>query len=82
MVCTIGQRLVINGQARAPIAIRDSAGDLLPQWKGCRRLGSDELFVFSDRIPNSFDSRYYGPVHRSEVIGVYRLVLPWPEDKS
>ena len=27
-----------------------------------RSLGGDEVFVFSARVPNSFDSRYFGPV--------------------
>jgi type IV secretory pathway protease TraF len=36
----------------------------------------DELFVFSDRVPNSLDSRYFGPVSTRQVLGVYtRLPL-------
>jgi type IV secretory pathway protease TraF len=27
--------------------------------------------MFSDRVPNSFDSRYYGPVQRAAMLGVY-----------
>jgi type IV secretory pathway protease TraF len=71
-VCTVTGRLRIDGRDRAPIAVRDSFGLTLPRWSGCRRLGPDELFVFSDRVPNSFDSRYFGPVNRSTVVGVYR----------
>ncbi len=35
-------------------------------------MASDEYFVFSDRVPNSFDSRYFGPISRAAIIGVYR----------
>lgn len=61
-VCTLGGSLVINGVKRAPILARDSQGFALPHWTACRRLGSGELFVFSARVPTSFDSRYFGPV--------------------
>jgi conjugative transfer signal peptidase TraF len=71
VVCTRTGRLRINGRDRAPIAARDGLGVTLPHWSGCRRLATNELFVFSDRVPNSFDSRYFGPVDRSAVLGVY-----------
>ena len=64
-VCTVGGMLAINGVRRAPVQARDSQGYLLPHWIACRRLAPDELFVFSNRVPNSFDSRYYGPVRLS-----------------
>jgi len=70
-VCA-SDRLTINGRVVAPIAKLDRQGRALPQWRGCRVLRRDEYFVFSNRIPNSFDSRYYGPVAQSEVIGTFR----------
>lgn len=75
-VCAGSGGLVINGLRRGPIAVRDSQGRDLPHWTGCRRLRADELFVFSARVPNSFDSRYFGPVRRDAVLGVYRRVAP------
>ncbi len=77
-VCTAGDVLQVNGVRLAKIASMDSEGRVLPRWRGCRSLAPDELFVFSDRIPNSFDSRYYGPISRRAVLGVYRLVAPLP----
>lgn len=71
-VCTANDRLEINGRVRATILLQDRRGVALPRWDGCRRLGDGEVFVFSDRIPNSFDSRYYGPVRAQQVLGVYR----------
>lgn len=73
-VCAATGWLVINSRDVAAIARTDRRGQPLPQWRECRRLRAGELFVFSDRIPNSFDSRYYGPVPASDVIGVYRLL--------
>jgi type IV secretory pathway protease TraF len=59
-VCAATGRLVINGQDRAPIVAKDR----------------DELFVFSARVPNSFDSRYFGPVAKDAVVGVFQLITP------
>ncbi len=83
-VCTGDDRLVINGEVRAPILKTDRRGAVLPRWNGCRRLRDGEVFVFSDRIPNSFDSRYFGPVHQAEIVGVFRplaLSRPQPGDR-
>jgi conjugative transfer signal peptidase TraF len=74
-VCTTSGRLVINGQDRAPITRLDGQGRALPVWMGCRPMAVDEVFAFSDRVPNSFDSRYFGPVRRSAVLGVYRPLI-------
>ena len=71
--------LTVAGRVLGPIAARDRAGRSLPRWRGCRRLGPGEFMVFSDRIPNSFDSRYYGPVRDAEILGVYTpLWTPGP----
>ncbi len=75
LVCTTGGRLAINGRDHGPVASTDEAGRALPRWIGCRRLTTDELFAFSDRVPNSFDSRYFGPVSRGAVLGVYVPLL-------
>jgi conjugative transfer signal peptidase TraF len=70
-VCT-GDQLKINDHIVASIAKLDRQGRPLPQWRDCRVLRRDEYFVFSNRIPNSFDSRYYGPVAQSDVISTFR----------
>lgn len=71
-VCAAQGRLIVNGRDLGPIWPHDRLGRPLPQWRECRALHRGEFFVFSARIPNSFDSRYYGPVLASDVIGVYR----------
>ncbi|MBB3892836.1 conjugative transfer signal peptidase TraF [Phenylobacterium haematophilum] len=72
LVCARDGVLAINGRPVAPVYARDPRGRALPQWNGCRRLQAAEYFVYSDRIPNSFDSRYYGPIRGERVLGVYR----------
>lgn len=75
LVCADHQQLRVNGQVWARIAAVDRLGRCLPRWGQCRRLTDGEMFVFSTRIPNSFDSRYYGPVRRAEILGVYKPLL-------
>lgn len=55
---------------------RDRRGAVLPAWRECRVLATDEVFLLGD-TPGSFDSRYFGPVRRSDVVGVYREILTW-----
>jgi type IV secretory pathway protease TraF len=77
-VDTLGDWLVVNGKRMATMPPReDSAGRPLPIWRACRRLGTDEFFVFSSRIPNSFDSRCYGPIKLSMISAVRRAILIW-----
>jgi Type IV secretory pathway, protease TraF len=47
----------------------DGVGRRLVAWRSCRRLRRGELFLLSMHNPASFDSRYFGPVTVSAVIG-------------
>lgn len=69
-VCREGEALVA-GYRRVIVRAHDRLGSPLPSWSGCRLLRQDELFLLGD-ADGSFDSRYFGPVLTSEVIGVYR----------
>ena len=74
--CTDGATLTINGFRRAPVLTHDSRGVGLPRWAGCRAMARGEFSVFSDRIPKSFDSRYFGPVKTRQILGVFRPLSP------
>ncbi|MGV9006047.1 MAG: S26 family signal peptidase [Brevundimonas sp.] len=74
-VCRRDDRLFTPGRT-VVVQERDRRGVALPGWSGCRRLGTHELFLLGD-TPSSFDSRYFGPVSRSRVTGVYREMLTW-----
>jgi len=73
--CHDGRRMRwARGEAEAHS--RDRRGRPLPTWRGCRRLGPDELLLVGES-PLSFDSRYFGPVKAAAVDGVYREVWRW-----
>ena len=73
---TTGAWLTINGHRVAPMPhATDSMGRPLPIWRNCRVLDYDEFFVFSDRIPNSFDSRCYGPIRYDEIEAVRKPLI-------
>lgn len=74
-VCAGDGAVQVPGR-EAPRLERDRRGNALPTWRECRVLEPDEIFLLGD-TPGSFDSRYFGPVRRSEVVGVFREVLTW-----
>jgi len=77
-VDTTGNWLIINGRRIAPMPpSNDHGGRSLPIWRGNRVLGPDEFFVFSSRIPNSFDSRCYGPILRQEIESIRKPLITW-----
>ena len=45
----------------------------LPSWAGCIRLSGEQIAVFSNRIPDSMDSREFGPVPAATAVP-YRLI--------
>lgn len=74
-VCAV-DGMVVAPRRRARTADRDRRGAVLPTWRQCRVLAADEVFLLGD-TPGSFDSRYFGPVRRSDVVGVYREIVTW-----
>jgi conjugative transfer signal peptidase TraF len=73
-VCEEDGDVQIDGEPLARARSRDGAGRPLSAWSGCRVLQAGELFLLS-RDSGSFDSRYFGPVDRTQVIG--RAVRLW-----
>ena len=69
-VCIIGRSVRIDGVPVAAVLPADRFGRPLPSWQQCRRLELGELFLLSVTNPASFDSRYFGPVRASAVLGV------------
>ena len=69
-VCIAGGIVRIDGVPSATVLRVDRLGRSLPSWQQCRRLAPGELFLLSVTNPASFDSRYFGPVSASTVIGV------------
>ena len=69
-VCVFDALVWIDGVPVAAVLPADRLGRPLPSWPHCRRLEAGELFLLSSTNPASFDSRYFGPVSASAVIGV------------
>ena len=78
-LCITGGNVRIDGVPSATVLRADRLGRLLPSWPQCRRLRHGELFLLSRINPASFDSRYFGPVSASAVIGVAHPV--WLESR-
>lgn len=78
-VCIAGGSVRIDGVPTATVLRADRLGRLLPSWRQCRCLEPGELFLLSVTNPASFDSRYFGPVSASTVIGVARPI--WLETR-
>ena len=69
-VCIVDALIWIDGVPVAAVRSADRLGRPLPSWPQCRRLQAGEIFLLSTTNPASFDSRYFGPVSTSAVIGV------------
>jgi conjugative transfer signal peptidase TraF len=73
-VCARGMTIQIAGRPPVSRLAHDRFGRPLPAWNGCRRLAPNELFLLMADAPASFDSRYFGPVPRANVLGRARLI--------
>jgi type IV secretory pathway protease TraF len=73
VVCRFGTHVFVDGKHVARAKILDGQKRLLPVWKGCRTLNLEEIFVLA-KPKNSFDSRYFGPIKRSDAIGTAHLL--------
>ncbi|HIE1298411.1 S26 family signal peptidase [Burkholderia contaminans] len=78
-VCIAGGSVRIDGVPSAAVLSADRLARPLPSWPQCRQLRQGELFLLSVTNPASFDSRYFGPISASGVIGIAHPV--WLEKR-
>lgn len=76
-VCIRGRIVHVDGADVATVLAHDGAHRPLQPWVLCRALAEGELFLLSDTHPASFDSRYFGPVDASAVLGVAQPLWTW-----
>ncbi|RVT73052.1 S26 family signal peptidase [Agrobacterium sp. CNPSo 2736] len=77
-VCRNGAEITAYGMAYGQARERDGQGRPLPVWQGCRTLRVGEAFFMKWDSPDSFDSRYFGPLPLSTVVG--RAIPLWTTD--
>ncbi|HCI1651755.1 TPA: S26 family signal peptidase [Pseudomonas aeruginosa] len=68
-VCIEDGVVRIDGTPVAAVMRADWSGRPLSAWPLCRQLADGELFLLSATNPASFDSRYFGPIPASAVLG-------------
>jgi conjugative transfer signal peptidase TraF len=76
-VCVEGTSVRFGDVAEATVMRADAKGRPLSAWQQCRRLAHGELFLLSNTSPASFDSRYFGPIRASDVIGRAEPTWTW-----
>lgn len=76
-VCVEEGPVRIDGVAVAAVLAEDGVSRPLSPWAQCRALSEGELFLLSNTHPASFDSRYFGPVDASAVIGSAHPLWTW-----
>lgn len=77
-ICRDGLAFSVDGRVLGTALRFGPSGRPLPVWSGCRLLAAGEIAVFSDRIPDSDDSRYYGAIAAGAAVP-YR---PWLVEPS
>jgi len=68
-VCRSGAVMRVGGRPVARALASDRRGRALPVWEGCRTLRVGEQLLLNPAVPDSLDSRYFGPLPTSAVIG-------------
>lgn len=77
VVCVRHGVVHFDSVAVAAVRMHDSAHRPMPFWTQCRPLVSGEMFLLSNTNPASFDSRYFGPLNPSAVIGSAQPLWTW-----
>jgi conjugative transfer signal peptidase TraF len=73
-ICRNGLTIAVDGIELGEARDRDRRGRPLPIWQGCRVVARDDVFLMNWSA-DSLDSRYFGPLPASAVIG--RAVPVW-----
>ena len=69
VICYVDGKVLVKGRPPLIVLKHDMLGRLLPSRSGCYELSNDEVFLISNDVQTSFDSRYFGPVKRENLLG-------------
>lgn len=78
-VCRNGLAIAVDGIDVGEAHERDGRGRPLPSWQGCRVIAVGDVFVMNWQSTDSLDSRYFGPLPASAVMG--RAVPVWTDEE-
>ena len=78
-VCRNGLKIAVDGVDVGEARERDGRNRPLPVWHGCRVIVDGDVFVMNWQSADSLDSRYFGPLPTSAVIG--RAVPVWTDEE-
>lgn len=68
-ICHVDGQVLVQGRPELIVLKHDVLGRPLPSRSGCYELLKDEVFLVSTDVQTSFDSRYFGPVKRENLLG-------------
>ena len=69
LVCRHKLIISVDGVNVGTARERDRRGRALPAWQGCRTIVDGEVFLMNWDEPASLDSRYFGPIPTSAIVG-------------
>jgi len=78
-VCRNGLAIAVDGVEVGQAHERDGRNRPLPTWQGCSVIADDQLFIMNWQSEDSLDSRYFGPLPASAVIG--KAVPIWTSEE-
>ncbi len=73
-ICHDGQRVRVPNRPDISVLGQDGLGRAMPVISGCYQLDADEVFLVSTKTANSWDSRYFGPVSTTLILGPVRYL--------
>jgi len=72
--CYHNQSVSVPKRPDIPLLGQDVLGRVMPQMSGCIVLKSGEYLLISPDVQNGFDSRYFGPVVKDNIIGRVKFI--------
>jgi conjugative transfer signal peptidase TraF len=79
-VCRSGDDISVDRIDVGVAHDRDHLGRPLPRWSGCHRLRPGAVFLMNPTVPDSLDSRYFGPLPATSIVA--RAVPLWTDEAS